>query len=258
MIKNSNAKVTILGAGPGNPELMTIAGVKALKSASVVLYDALVDPEVLSWTSSNCKLVFVGKRLGFKRYTQEEINYLIISNAIEHGHVVRLKGGDPFVFGRGSEEVDSISAFGIEIEIIPGITSAIAGPASIGIPVTKRYVSEGFWVITGTTRLGELSSDIQLAAQSTSTVVVLMGMSKLAQIVRCYVSQDKGDLPIAIIQHACTHKQQQVQGTISTIKKLVEQNNIANPAVIVIGEVVNHSMLANVQELVSKSNIETT
>lgn len=250
MIKNRNAKVTILGAGPGNPELMTIAGVKALKCANVVLYDALVNTDILKWTSAHCKLVFVGKRLGFKRYTQEEINYLLISNAIENGHVVRLKGGDSFVFGRGSEECDSLASFGIEVEIIPGITSAIAAPASIGIPVTKRFVSEGFWVLTGTTRLGVLSDDIKLAAQSTSTVVILMGMSKLAEIVACYKNHERSNLPIAIIQEACTDRQRQVQGRISTILNLVQQNQISNPAVIVIGEVVNHSILTQAQDLV--------
>jgi uroporphyrin-III C-methyltransferase len=236
-----NPKVTLVGAGPGDPELITLKAVFALNKADVVLYDALIDPVLLKHAPETALKIFVGKRVGKHSQPQEDTNQLCVSLAKKHGHVVRLKGGDPFVFGRGAEEIEYIEAFGISTEMIPGITSAIAVPASAGIPVTKRGVSESFWVVTGTTSAGELSKDLALAAQSTATVVVLMGTKKLEEIVRIYKKFGKNDLPIAIIQSGTTREEKIVAGYISDIEQKAKEAQAEAPAIIIIGEVVRES-----------------
>ena len=236
-----NPKVTLIGAGPGDPDLITVKGVKALSKASVILYDALVNRELLEYASSNAKLIFVGKRKGYHRYSQVEINELIIKNAFEFGDVVRLKGGDPFIFGRGSEEIEFIESFGIKTEVISGISSSMAVPASQGISLTKRGVAESFWVITGTTSERELSKDVYLAAQSTATVVILMGMSKLKEIVSIFKQFERRDVPTAIIQNGTTKNEKLGLGTIDSIVEVVERKELSSPAIIVIGDVVKES-----------------
>ena len=248
-------KVTLVGAGPGDPELITLKAVLALNKADVILYDALIDPVLLDHAPASALKIFVGKRVGKHSFPQEDTNQLCVSLAKKHGHVVRLKGGDPFVFGRGSEEIEYIEAFGVPTEMIPGITSAIAVPASAGIPVTKRGVSESFWVITGTTSAGELSRDLALAAQSTATVVVLMGTRKLAEISRVYTKFGKADLPIAIIQSGTTRDEKITAGYIGDIEQKAVENKVEAPAIIIIGDVVRESMkLAEVYREVVKYN----
>jgi len=241
MKANINPKVTLIGAGPGDPDLITVKGVKALKKADVILYDALINRELLEYAQTNAKLIFVGKRKDFHRYSQDEINELIVKNAFEFGNVVRLKGGDPFIFGRGSEEVEYIESFGIETEVISGISSSMAVPGSQGISLTKRGVAESFWVITGTTSERKLSQDVYLAAQSTATVVILMGMSKLNEIVSIFQQFEKGDIPTAIIQNGTTKNEKLGLGTIDSIVEVVERKELSAPAIIVIGEVVKKS-----------------
>ncbi|HSF53570.1 MAG TPA: uroporphyrinogen-III C-methyltransferase [Algoriphagus sp.] len=235
-------KVTLVGAGPGDPELITLKAVLALNTADVVLYDALIDPVLLNHAPSTALKIFVGKRVGKHSTAQEDTNQLCVSLAKKHGHVVRLKGGDPFVFGRGAEEIEYIEAFGIQTALVPGITSAIAVPASAGIPVTKRGVSESFWVVTGTTSTGELSRDLALAAQSTATVVVLMGTRKLGEIVSIYKQFEKSDMPIAIIQSGTTSEEKIVAGYISDIEQRVKEAKAEAPAIIILGEVVKESV----------------
>ncbi|AFL83347.1 uroporphyrinogen-III C-methyltransferase [Belliella baltica DSM 15883] len=241
MRRDSKPKVTLLGAGPGDPELITLKGILALNKADVVLYDALIDPVLLKHAPAQAIKIFVGKRVGKHSLPQEDTNKLCVENALKHGHVVRLKGGDPFVFGRGSEEIDYIEAFGIPTEVISGISSSVAVPAQVGIPVTKRGVSESFWVITGTTSSGEISRDIALAAQSTATVVILMGTKKLREIVSFYQQYDRNDLPIAIIQNGTTKEEKLVAGYMDDILIKAENAKIAAPAIIIIGEVVKES-----------------
>ncbi len=231
-------KLTLAGAGPGDPDLITAKAIRALGKADIILYDALVNPVLLKYASSNVKKIFVGKRNGVHSLRQEQINNLIVDLAFTYGHVVRLKGGDPFVFGRGYEEIEHAQSFNIETEVIPGISSSIGVPALAGIPVTHRGASESFWVITGTTRTGELSRDIKLAAQSTATVVILMGVHKLHEIVEVYRSSGKSDLPIALIQSGTLPEEKVAVGTISTIEEIVRNRRIGSPAVIVAGEVV--------------------
>lgn len=240
MKANNSLKVTLVGAGPGDPELITVKGVKALKEAKVILYDALISRELLKYAPL-AKKIFVGKRKGLHRFSQDEINELIVKSTFEYGNVVRLKGGDPFIFGRGAEEIDYIESYGIETEVIPGISSAMAVPASQGIALTKRGVSESFWVITGTTSDKKLSSDVYLAAQSTATIVILMGMSKLSEIVAIFKKFNKGDVPTAIIQNGTTKNEKIGAGTVDSILEVVESQKLSSPAIIVIGEVVKHS-----------------
>ena len=241
MIKNIRPSVTLVGAGPGDPDLLTIKGAKALSEAQVVLYDALANEEILTYAPKKSIKIFVGKRKGCHAYSQEQINQLIVDHALTYGNVVRLKGGDPFIFGRGSEEIDFIESFGIPTAVIPGISSSIAVPAYQGISLTKRGVSESFWVITGTTSDRKLSNDVALASQSSATVVILMGMSKLAQIVALFQKEHKGETPIAIIQNGTTVHEKIGVGTIDTIQEIVEAQQLGSPAIIVIGEVVRES-----------------
>jgi len=231
-------KVTLVGAGPGDPELITLKGMRALSSADVLLYDALIHDEILSFAPINAIKIFVGKKKGVCQFPQEEINALLVENALKHGHVVRLKGGDPFIFGRGHEELVYVESFNIETEVIPGISSSIAVPELQKIPLTRRGVNDSFWVLTGTTRDHQLSADIQIAAKSNATVVVLMGMTKLQDIVQLFIEEGKSDMPVAIIQNGTMPDQRYVLGTVSSIVEIVKESGISSPAVIVIGEVV--------------------
>ncbi|MEN8666259.1 MAG: uroporphyrinogen-III C-methyltransferase [Flavobacteriaceae bacterium] len=231
-------KLSVVGAGPGDKDLITLKAIKAIQDADVILYDALINDDLLDYVSSSAELIFVGKRKGCYRYQQEQINELIVSRAKSHGHVVRLKGGDPFIFGRGVEEIDYARAHGLETAMVPGISSALAVPAYQGIPLTKRGASESFWVITGTTKSHKISEDVALSAKSTATVVILMGMGKLSEIVSIFTAEGKADIPVAIIQNGTTPQENVGIGTISTIEGIVAEKNLGAPAIIVIGEVV--------------------
>ncbi len=233
-------KLTLVGAGPGDPDLISIKGAKALAAADAVLYDALTHPDLLKHAPENAPKVFVGKRVGQHSFSQDEINKLIVEYALNYGHVVRLKGGDPFVFGRGQEEIEYVEAFNIPTEVVPGISSAIGVPGLQKIPLTRREDSESFWVITGTNKDLELSKDLALAAQSTATVIVLMGTRKLALIAETYRNVGRGEMPVAIIQNGSLENEKVVLGTVDTIEKLAADNQIGAPAIIVLGEVVKH------------------
>jgi uroporphyrin-III C-methyltransferase len=231
-------KLTVVGAGPGDPELITLKAINALSEADVILYDALVNKELLKYAPLDTLKIYVGKRKNNHEYTQEQINDLIVDLAFTHGRVVRLKGGDPFVFGRGSEETLHADAFNIETAIVPGISSSIGVPGSNGIPVTHRGISESFWVITATTQSGELSNDILDAAKSKATVVILMGLSKLTQIAEIFKAEEKNATPVAVIQNGTLATENVAIGNIDTIVQEVKDQNIKSPAVIVIGDVV--------------------
>ncbi len=232
-------KLILVGAGPGDPELITLKAVRALQNAAVILYDALANKELLNHASPHCKLLHVGKRFGCHALSQKEINHLIIEQALAHGTVVRLKGGDPFVFGRAAEEIEAATEAGIPVEVVPGISSALAVPASQMIPLTCRGVSESFWVTTGTTQSGDISGDIALAAQSTATVIILMAMSKLEEIMEIFSSFGRPATPVAIIQDGTTDKEKMVTGTVRDIFYKAQYEGMCNPAIIIVGEVVN-------------------
>lgn len=235
-------KLILVGAGPGDPELISLKGIKALQQANVVMYDALVSEELLQHAPTAIH-VFCGKRAGSHYMKQDEINQQIVENANRHGIVVRLKGGDPFVFGRGQEEVEYASMHGIETEIIPGISSATSLATLRQIPLTKRGITESVWITTGTTSCGELSDDIELAAQSTATVVILMGIGKLTEIVNLFTKHKSGNYPIAIIQNGTLPNEKIVCGHLSTIQQKVQEANITSPAVIIVGNVVECSQI---------------
>ncbi|MES2734471.1 MAG: uroporphyrinogen-III C-methyltransferase [Bacteroidota bacterium] len=231
-------KLTLVGAGPGDPDLISVKGIRALQTADVVLYDALVNEELLQYAPAEAARIFVGKRLGQHEFHQSKINELIVVMAHIHGHVVRLKGGDPFVFGRGHEEIAYARQNDLETAIVPGISSSIAVPELQGIPLTSRGISESFWVLTGTTRTGAISADIDLAAQSNATAVILMGVHKIREITAIYQHYGKGEIPVAIIQNGSQPNERFVLANIDTIVAEMQKEGVGSPAVIVIGEVV--------------------
>jgi uroporphyrin-III C-methyltransferase len=231
-------RLTLVGAGPGDPDLITVKGAKALEGATVILYDALVHPDIFRHASPQAIKRFVGKRSGLHSYTQDEINEMIVRYALSYGSVVRLKGGDPFVFGRGYEELAYAESFGIETEVVPGVTSATALPALKKIPLTTRGMNESFWVLTGTTSEKKVSNDIFLAAQTRATAVILMGLGKLREIVDIYREAGKEKLPAAVIVNGSLADEAVLVGTIQDIEAKVREHNIHGPALIVIGEAV--------------------
>lgn len=231
--------LSLVGAGPGDPELITLKAISTLKKADVVLYDALANEELLGYCKKAAVKRYVGKRYGCHALSQSEINILIIEYAFSHGRVVRLKGGDPFVFGRAQEEINAAREAGIEVEVVPGLSSAIAVPASQMIPLTCRGINESFWVTTGTTQSGEISNDIKLAAQSSATVIILMAMSKLEAIMDIFSGAGKSETPVAIIQDGTTEREKIVIGKVKDIFFKAQYAEISNPAIIMVGEVVN-------------------
>jgi uroporphyrin-III C-methyltransferase len=248
-------KLTLVGAGPGDPELITMKGIEVLQTADVVLYDALVSEEILKLIPPHIPAWSVGKRAGSHSFLQGEINHLIVQFAFQYGHVVRLKGGDPFIFGRASEEIETAATHGIETSVIPGISSALSVPASIGIPLTKRGVSESFWVITGTTQAQAISADLALAAQSTATVIILMGLNKLGEIMKIFQNHGKQQTPVAVIQNGTLPDQRTVIATVSTIAEEVEKEKIQSPAVIVVGEAVLHASVNSLKNTLRSQGI---
>jgi len=232
-------RITLVGAGPGDPELITMKGANALKDADVVLYDALVNEKILEYAANDAIKVYVGKRSGEHSYSQEAVNQLMVDYALNYGHVVRLKGGDPFVFGRGYEEVNFAAGYSIVAQVIPGLSSSISVPGLQQIPVTHRGLSESFWVVTGTTASGAISNDLYEAARTKATVVVLMGLNKLKDIVKLYQQEGRSKLPVAVIQNGSTENEKFAIGIVDTIVEVVEEKGIGAPAILVFGEVVS-------------------
>jgi len=233
--------VTLVGAGPGDPGLLTLAGRDALVEADVILYDRLANPQLLEWAAPHCLKLPVGKFPGCHPVPQEQINDLLIEHALRGVRVVRLKGGDPFVFGRGGEEVSALRARGIPYRVIPGVSSALAAPAAIGIPITDRRCAGAFRVITGNAISEEGVGGIAWAdlARGKDTLVVLMGHATLPALTEGLMSHGKPpETPAALIQAATTPHQKSVTGTLGTITPLAAQAQIGRPAVLVIGEVV--------------------
>lgn len=241
--------LTLVGAGPGDPDLITVKGIKAIADADVILYDDLANKSLLKYAQASVEQIYVGKRVGKHSHTQQSINELIVYFAKEKGHVVRLKGGDPFIFGRGYEEAEYVEQFGISSTVVPGISSAHAVPALQNIPLTSRGVSRSYWVITATTKEGDLPKDIYQAAQSDATVVILMGTKKLSEICSVYEKLGKKDEAIAIIQNGTLRNEKIVKGTIGNIVEKAIADHIKSPSVMVIGDVVklsDHNLIEEV------------
>jgi uroporphyrin-III C-methyltransferase/precorrin-2 dehydrogenase/sirohydrochlorin ferrochelatase len=233
-------KVTLVGAGPGDPDLITVKGLKALEQADVVLYDRLIDEELLKRAKKDALLVDVGKTRGeCGKPRQDLIHALLIEHALRGKRVVRLKGGDPFVFGRGGEEVSALREAGIAFEIVPGVSSAIAAPGAAQIPVTHRGVATGFAVFTAHGATDDLSETVPWESiKSLPTLVFLMGVEKLPEIVEKLRGLGRPeDLPIAVISHATLKTEQVAVGTLATIVET--GGHLPSPATIVVGNVVN-------------------
>lgn len=232
-----SGKVFLIGAGPGDAELITLKAVKALQQADVILLDDLVNRDILLH-APQARVVEVGKRGGCKSTPQHFIERMMVALAEQGETVVRLKGGDPFMFGRGGEEMLAMRAAGITVEIIPGITSGMAVPASLGIPVTHREYSHGVTFVTGHTQDGAQPNWQALAAGGT-TLVIYMGMKHLGSIVSELLKAGLADsTPAAAIQHGTCPQQQQVVSTLAMLPMAVQQQGLASPAIVVVGDVV--------------------
>ena len=231
-------KVYLVGAGPGDPGLLTVRALELLRRADVIVYDQLVNPELLDEASSAALRIYVGKEGGRHCIAQEEINQVLFSHARQGHEVVRLKGGDPFVFGRGGEEAEALVDAGLPFEIVPGVSSAVAVPAYAGIPLTHRKFASSFAVVTGHEALKpESSIDWTKLATAVDTLVILMGLHNLAAIVEKLVDHGRrSETPVALIRWGTTHEQEVIAGTLADI---VEKSaSLKAPVLIIVGEVV--------------------
>lgn len=232
-------KVYLTGAGPGDIELLTLKALKVIKEADVIIYDRLANPKMLKEAKDGCEFIYVGKEDGRHTLPQEEINEVIYQNALKHNKVVRLKGGDPFVFGRGGEEGIYLAKRGIEFEVIPGITSAVSVPAYSGIPVTHRGISASFKVVTGHEAPNKKGSQVNWEMlKGDETIVFLMGYHNLSKICKNLIKIGKpNNYPIAVISKGTMQDQKVV---VSTLKDIVNKaKGLPTPAMIVVGRVVN-------------------
>lgn len=232
-------KVYLVGAGPGDPGLLTVRGLELLRKAEVVIYDRLVNPILLEELPSEAIRIFAGKLTGSHHLPQEEINKLLVSHARRGKQVIRLKGGDPFVFGRGGEEAQALAEAGIPFEVVPGVSSAVAVPAYAGIPLTHRRLSSSFAVITGhECYKAESSIDWGRLATAVDTLVVLMGIKNLSKIVAELLAHGRSpETPVALIRWGTTEEQETIAGTLADIHD--KAKTLHAPVVIVIGEVAN-------------------
>ncbi len=232
-------KVYIVGAGPGDPDLITVKGLRAIQQADIILYDRLVNKELLKHARPDAELIFVGKLPNYHGVIQERIHTLLVQLG-RHKVVTRLKGGDPFVFGRGAEEAEVLADADIPYEIVPGITAGIAAPAYAGIPVTHRDYSSSFAIVTGHMREGKDDSIKWHSLTGIDTLAIYMGVGNLPYICEQLLENGKpAHTPVALIHWGTTEVQRTVTGTLETIVDIVKNEQIANPSMIVVGDVVN-------------------
>ena len=232
-----SGRVIIAGAGCGDYDLITLRGYEALKSCDVVIYDSLIDSRLLDFCKENAQKICVGKRAGRHSSTQDEINTLLVEKAAEGGIVLRLKGGDPFVFGRGGEEITALKAAGIPYSLIPGVTSSVAVPELAGIPVSHRGLSRSFHVITGHTADDLLPEHFESYAKCGGTLIFLMGLRNLPEIAGRLIENGMGkDTPAAVISKGATPEQRAVKGELWNIAEKAEKEGLPAPAVIIVGE----------------------
>lgn len=232
-------KVWLVGAGPSDPELITVKGLSLLKNADVVIYDRLIDAQLLNWIPKTAKMIAVGKSPDHHPVPQEEINRILLDEALRGNKVVRLKGGDPFLFGRGGEELELLHKHGIPFEVVPGVTSAVSVPAYAGIPVTHRDFCSSVHIITGHTKKGEQHDiDFEAAVKTKGTLVFLMGVAALKSICDGLISAGMPpSMPAAVIERGTTARQKKIISTLENLSADAAGNNIKNPAVIVVGQV---------------------
>ncbi len=234
-------KVYLVGAGPGDPGLMTVKAKVLLECADAVVYDALISPAILAIVNPHAERIYGGKRRGRHSMHQDDITQILIDKAREHAVVVRLKGGDPFVFGRGGEELEGLIAAGVPVEVVPGVTSGIAAPAYAGIPLTHRAYSSSVTFVTGHETTGKYRPQVdwKAIAAGSQTIVVYMGVRNLPNIIDELLAAGKSEsTPIALIRWGTRPEQEELAGTLGTIVELMAQTGFEAPAVAVIGEVV--------------------
>ncbi len=239
--ERGNGKVYLVGAGPGDLGLVTLRAKECIERADAIVYDHLANPEMLGWAPEDAEIIYAGKEAGKHALKQDEINALLIEKAREEKQVVRLKGGDPFVFGRGAEEAKAVVDAGIAFEIVPGITSAIAGPAYAGIPVTNRAQNSHVTFFTGHEDPAKIQSSIDYAALAKlgGTQVMLMGVERIEAIAQRMMEQGaRKDLPVALVRWATTGRQETLGGTLENIAQRVGDLGFEAPAVAVFGDVV--------------------
>ena len=235
-------KVYLVGAGPGDPGLLTLKGKTLIEFADVVVYDALVSPQILALINPEAEKINAGKRRGRHSLPQTATTQLLIEKAQTKAVVVRLKGGDPFVFGRGGEEMEDLAKAGVPVEVVPGVTSGIAAPAYAGIPLTHRNYSSSVTFVTGHEAVGKYRPQVNWAAiaQGSETIVIYMGVHNLANIIDQLTAAGMSEeTPIALIRWGTRPDREQLMGTLATIVQQVEATKFAAPAIAVIGNVVN-------------------
>lgn len=240
-------KVYLVGAGPGDPGLLTLKGKGLLECADVVIYDALVSPEIIAMIGAHTEKIDAGKRMGRHSLLQHETTDLLIEKALEHAIVVRLKGGDPFVFGRGGEEMEDLIAAGVSVEVVPGVTSGIAAPAYAGIPLTHRHYSSSVTFVTGHEMAGKYRPGVKWSAiaHSAETIVIYMGVHNLDRIAHELIAAGlASDTPIALVRWGTTPHQEELIATLATVVEQIELRQFSAPAIAVIGNVVKlHDIL---------------
>ncbi len=240
-MSTTQGKVTLVGAGPGDPDLLTVKAVKALQAATVVLVDDLVGPEVVALAAPGARIVHVGKRGGCRSTPQAFIERLMVMAAREGENVVRLKGGDPFIFGRGGEEVEHLQAAGIAVEVVNGITAGLAAATSLGVPLTHRDHAQGVVFVTGHAQRGGEPTDWRALAQAARdarlTLVVYMGVSGAQAIQEQLLAALAPDTPVAVVQHATLPGQRHAVASLGRLAATIEREGLASPAVIVVGDV---------------------
>ena len=239
----NNPKVTLVGAGPGDPELLTLKALKAIQQATVLFVDDLVSEEIVAFAAPGARIVHVGKRGGCKSTPQAFIEKLMLMAAREGENVVRLKGGDPFIFGRGGEEVEHLQAAGIHVEVVNGITAGLAAVTSLGVPLTHRQHAHGVVFVTGHAKPGATGTDWRaLAATAHSarlTLVIYMGVSGAEHIQNELLSGLPADTPVAVIQNASLPTQRHIATTLARLSSDLKLSGLASPSVIVVGDVVS-------------------
>ena len=250
-MRAAQGHVVLIGGGPGDPELITVRGRRELAKADVVVFDRLGPTSLRETLASDVELIEAGKRPGHHTLNQDEINAVIVDRALHGKRVVRLKGGDPFVFGRGSEEVQACVDAGVSVDVVPGISSVVAAPGAAGIPVTHRGLANGYAVITG-----HQLQDLTALAQVDLTLVVLMGVATLPQLTAGLIAGGKSSsTPVAVIEQASTPQQRVTVGTLESIPSLASSVGVTNPAVIVIGDVVTVPHLLAAQPALEHSTV---
>ncbi|MDQ0214031.1 uroporphyrin-III C-methyltransferase [Oikeobacillus pervagus] len=254
-------KVYLVGAGPGDPELITVKGLKAIQEADVILYDRLINKKLLTFAKEGTELIFCGKSPNHHHLQQETINYLLVNQAKMGKIVTRLKGGDPFVFGRGGEEAEFLAKHNVAFEIVPGVTSGIAAPAYAGIPVTHRDYSTSFAVVTGHRKNGECEEiKWEALAKGIDTLAIYMGVSNLPYIQKQLIQHGKSpNTPVALIHWGTTNDQRTVTGTLETIVEITLREKIENPSMILVGEVVQlREKIAWFEEKLKQDTLEVS